>query len=192
MKIAVFASGFGSNFEALIEAQSNGSLPAGIALLVTDKPDCYAVERAKQHHIEIFAFKAKEYASKENYETVLVDLLKEKGIGLVVLAGYMRIVGDVLLTGYQGRILNIHPSLLPAFPGLHAIEKAYEYGVKVFGVTIHYVDQGVDTGRIIAQDCFKANGNESLEEIENRIHQLEHKLYPVVVRDIIEKLKKEI
>ena len=187
-KIAVFASGFGSNFEALIEATKSGRLKAGISLLVTDKSACYAVNRAMKNHIDVFAFDAREYASKEDYETAITDILIEKGVELIVLAGYMRLLGKVLLEKFSGKIVNIHPSLLPAFPGLHAIEKAYQYGVKVFGITIHYVDEGMDTGKIIAQDCFKTTGMETLEDIETQIHQLEHRLYPEVIQKIVEVL----
>ena len=185
-KIAIFASGFGSNFEALAEAVKENRLQAEIALLVTDKPHCYAVERAKNHQIEVHAFDPKAYSSKEEFETEIVNILQEKGIELIVLAGYMRLIGKVLLNAFSGKIINIHPSLLPAFPGLHAIEKAYEYGVKVFGITIHYVDEGMDTGRIITQTCFHTDGTETVEEIEARIHQLEHKHYPETIQQLID------
>ncbi|MDL2308745.1 phosphoribosylglycinamide formyltransferase [Bacteroidales bacterium OttesenSCG-928-B11] len=185
MKIAVFASGNGSNFEAIQQAIIEERLDAEIAMLVSDQPDCYAIERAKNHHIEIFSFFAKDYPAKEVYELEITRLLKEKNIELIVLAGYMRIIGPVLMSHFENRIINIHPSLLPAFPGLHAIDQAYQYGVKVFGVTIHYVDTGIDTGKIIAQDCFHVNEGETIEEVETRIHQLEHQLYPETIQKII-------
>lgn len=183
--IAVFASGFGSNFEAILEAVERGQLHANIALLVVDKPTCFAVERAHKHNVPVFAFNPKDYSSKEEYERLIVNQLEEYHIDLVALAGYMRLVGSVLLQHYEGRIINIHPALLPAFPGTHAIEKAYEYGVKIFGITIHYVDAGMDTGKIIAQDCFKMKEGESVDEVETRIHQLEHQLYPAVLEKIL-------
>lgn len=186
MKIAVFASGFGSNLEALIEAVRQETLQAEIELLVTDQPGCFAVERARKYNIDVFAFNAKVFSSKEEYEKKIVKELADKGIELIVLAGYMRIIGSTLLESFKGRIINIHPSLLPAFPGLHAIEKAYKYGVKVFGITIHHVDEGVDTGKIIAQDSFKIAGTESLEEVETLVHHLEHRLYPATIQKIIE------
>lgn len=185
-KIAVFASGFGSNFEAIIESTKEGKPALEIALLVSDKPDCFAVKRAQNHRIETFTFVPKGYARKEDYETIIADILTEKKVDLIVLAGYMRIVGKVLLDRFPGKIINIHPALLPAFPGIHAIEKAYNYGVKVFGVTVHYVDEGVDTGHIIAQDCFKISGKETLEEVEIRIHQIEHRLYPQVIHTLLD------
>ena len=187
-KIALFASGNGSNFEAIITAIEEGHLQAEIALLVVDKPQCYAVERAKNHHIEVFAFQPKTYPSKEAYEMKIAALLQQKGVELIVLAGYMRLIGSVLLSHFPKRIINIHPALLPAFQGLHAIEQAYNYGVKIFGITVHYVDAGIDSGEIIAQDCFHAEDGESLEAIEARIHTLEYKLYPIVIQQIISRL----
>lgn len=184
-KIAVFASGFGSNFEAIVESVIGGELIAEIVLLVSDKPDCFAVERALNHQIETFTFNPKEYSSRDDYETEIVALLADKKVDLIVLAGYMRLIGNVLLNKFAGKIINIHPALLPAFPGTHAIEDAYRYGVKVFGVTIHYVDEGVDTGKIIAQDCFKIEGHETIEEVENKIHHIEHRLYPDVIQKLL-------
>lgn len=181
-KIAVFASGFGSNFEVIANAAESGQLDAEIALLVTDHADCYAVERAHNHQVEVFAFNPKAYPSKAAFETEIVAQLQQRNVELIVLAGYMRLIGDVLLNTYPNKIINIHPALLPAFPGKHAIEQAYNYGVKVFGITIHYVDAGMDTGKIIAQSCFTANGDETLDEIETKIHALEHKLYPQVIQ----------
>ena len=181
-KIAVFASGFGSNFEVIAAATESGQIKAEIALLVTDHADCYAVERAHNHHVDVFAFNPKSYPSKAAFETEIVEQLRQRGVELIVLAGYMRLIGEVLLNAYPNKIINIHPALLPAFPGKHAIEQAYNYGVKVFGITIHYVDAGMDTGKIIAQACFTAKGDETLDEIETQIHALEHKLYPQVIQ----------
>ena len=184
-KIAIFASGSGTNFQAFIDAINHNILQAEIVLLVSDKPDCMAVERAKKHNINIFSFNPKTYPSKEVFEQEIVEILHQKEVDLIVLAGYMRLIGNVLLSAFEGKIVNIHPSLLPAFAGLHAIEKAWQHGVKVFGITIHYVDKGMDTGAIIDQDSFRIIGNETLEEIENKIHQLEHKLYPKTVQELL-------
>lgn len=184
-RIAVFASGFGSNFEIIATAVEKGELDAEIALLVTDHADCYAVERAHNHQIEVFSFNPKDYPSKAAFETAIASQLRQRNIDLIVLAGYMRLIGEVLLNAYPNQIINIHPALLPAFPGKHAIEQAYNYGVKVFGITIHYVDAGMDTGKIIAQSCFTAKGNETLDEIESKIHELEHKLYPKTLQKLV-------
>ena len=184
-KIAVFASGFGSNFQAIIEAVQQGTLQAEIALLVTDKPGCKAEERALTNHIDTFAFHAKTYESKQAYETAILEQLKAHDVDYLVLAGYMRYIGPVLLEAYPQKILNLHPALLPSFPGAHGIADAYRHGVKVFGITIHFVDEGVDTGQIIDQFAFHAEGHESLEEIEARIHQLEHQHYPATINQVI-------
>ncbi|MCL2290091.1 MAG: phosphoribosylglycinamide formyltransferase [Bacteroidetes bacterium] len=184
-KIAIFASGAGTNLQAIIDAIENGSLTAEIAALVTDKPDCFAVERARCHNIPVFSFIPKNYASKEEYEKEIAFFLIEKSVSLIVLAGYMRLIGEVLLSAFHNRIINIHPALLPAFPGKNGIQQAYDYGVKIFGVTVHYVDSGIDTGKIIAQECIKAEGNETLHEIEEKIHVIEHQLYPRVIKEIL-------
>jgi len=184
-KIALFASGNGSNFQAIVNKINEGELPAEIAALVTDKPDCFAVVRAQNLNIPIFAFTPKRYNCKEEYEKEIVGFLSDKDISLIVLAGYMRLVGSTLLTAYPNRIVNIHPALLPAFPGKNAIENAYNYGVKLFGVTVHYVDAGIDTGKIIAQECFHAKNTETLKDIEKKIHAIEHNLYSKVIKEIL-------
>lgn len=183
--IAVFASGFGSNFQALIEAAKNQSLQANIVLLVSDKPDCKAVERARDNGIDVFAFTSKHYESKSEYETAILKELQARNVEYVVLAGYMRYIGQVLLTHFPMRIINLHPALLPSFPGAHGIADAYNHGVKVFGITIHFVDEGVDTGRIIDQFAFHADGAETLDEVEARIHALEHAHYPETVNRVV-------
>lgn len=175
-RIAVFASGSGTNFEAIVTACERGELPAEVVLMVCDKPGARVVERAARHGVETFAFTPKSYASKADYEREIVARLDAAGVELVCLAGYMRILGDVLLGAYAGRIINIHPSLLPAFRGAHAIEQAFEYGVKVFGVTIHYVDAELDGGRIIAQRAFPYEGSD-VAELESKIHAVEYPLY---------------
>jgi phosphoribosylglycinamide formyltransferase-1 len=184
-KIAIFASGNGSNFQAIIDTVEKGDLQAQIVALVTDKPNCFAVERAHNHNIPVFSFSPANYASKREYEKEIAFYLIERNVSLLVLAGYMRLIGEVLLKAFHNRIINIHPALLPAFPGKNSIQQACQYGVKIFGVTVHFVDAGVDTGKIIDQECFKANGTESLTEIEHKIHDIEHKLYPKVIKSLL-------
>ena len=184
-KIAVFASGFGSNFQAIIEAVKSNNLQAEIALLVSDKPKCKAVERARENHIDTFTFVAKDYADKVAYETAIMEELRRRDVDYIVLAGYMRYIGEVLLTNYPMKIINLHPALLPSFPGAHGIADAYNHGVKVFGITIHFVDEGVDTGKIIDQFAFHAEGMETLDEIETHIHQLEHQYFPITINKVI-------
>jgi len=184
-KIAVFASGNGSNFQAIIDEIEKGNLNAEIATLVTDKPNCLAVERARKHNISVFPFEPNNYASKEAFEKEIAFYLIEKNVSLLVLAGYMRLIGSVLLSAFNNRIINIHPALLPAFPGKNGILQAYQYGVKIYGVTVHYVDSGIDTGKIIAQECFLSDGTETLPEIEQKIHAIEYQLYSRVIGEIL-------
>ena len=184
-KIAVFASGFGSNFQAIIEAVKQQTLNADIALLVSDNPSSKAVERASAAGIDAFTFCAKDYAGKAAYEQAILAELKARQVDYIVLAGYMRIIGKTLLEAYPMRIINLHPALLPSFPGAHGIADAYNYGVKVFGITIHFVDEGVDTGKIINQFAFHAEDNDTLETIETKIHQLEHQYFPLTINEVI-------
>jgi phosphoribosylglycinamide formyltransferase-1 len=184
--IAIFASGNGSNFEAIAQACANGRLKAQVVLLVCDNPGAYVVERAEKFGVPVFEFNPKDYASKAEYEAEIVRLLKENDVDLVCLAGYMRLVSKILLDEYEGKIINIHPSLLPAFKGLHAIEQAYEYGVKITGVTTHFVDKTMDGGEIIAQVAMATDGFD-LDELRSRMHVAEHELYIKT----IEKLLKE-
>lgn len=180
-KIAIFASGSGSNFEAIVQAADHGEIPGcEIVLCVCDKPGARVIERAENHGIPTLVFSAKDYACKRDFEAMIADRLDSLEVDLVCLAGYMRIVGTELLTRYDGKIINIHPALLPSFPGAHAIRDAFEYGVKVTGVTIHYVNETVDGGRIIAQSAVTYDGND-IDELETLIHATEHKLYPQVI-----------
>lgn len=182
--IAIFASGEGSNFEAIVIAAEQGLIPAEVVLLVCDKPQARVVERARKHGVECFAFDPKQYVSKAAYESEIVARLDEKRVELVCLAGYMRLVGEVLLTAYAGRIINIHPSLLPAFRGARAIKQALEAGVKVFGVTIHEVDASLDGGRILAQKAFEYEGSDQAE-LEQLIHTVEHPLYVKTIEKLL-------
>ena len=185
-RLAVFASGSGSNYEAIAKACSEGLIDAEVVLLVCDKPGAYVLERAKRYGTKCFAFNPKEYGSREAYETVLATMLDEHGVDFVCLAGYMRIVGRVLLERYERRIVNIHPSLLPSFKGAHAIQDAVDYGVKLFGVTTHFVDETLDGGRIIDQAGIVYEGSD-IEELTNLIHSIEHKLYVKTINKLINK-----
>lgn len=185
-RLAVFASGSGSNYEAIAKACSEGIIDAEVVLLVCDKPGAYVLERAKRYGTECFAFNPKEYGSREAYETVLATMLDERDVDFVCLAGYMRIVGKVLLERYERRIVNIHPSLLPSFKGAHAIQDAVDYGVKLFGVTTHFVDETLDGGRIIDQAGVVYEGSD-IEELTNIIHGIEHKLYVKTINKLINK-----
>lgn len=187
-QIAVFASGNGSNLQAIIDSINSGELECEIALVVINKPNAYAITRAKQANLKTLVIEQANYLNKLEYELVIVEELAKYQIDLIVLAGYMVIVGETLLKAYPQRIINIHPSLLPSFKGLNAIQQAYDYGVKVYGITIHYIDSGIDTGQIIQQASFYSD-SEDITVIETKIHQLEHQLYPSVIKHILEGVK---
>lgn len=186
-RIAVFASGTGSNFQALVEAQRNGLLGGGeIALLVCDKPQAAVVQRARRAGIDHFVFQPRDYASREDYERAIHEQLESRGVDLIVLAGYMRLLTSVLVGPYSGRMINIHPSLLPSFPGKNAIGQALEYGVKTTGITVHFVDSGMDTGPVIAQRAVEILPGDDEGSLAARIHAVEQQLYPKVVSWFVE------
>lgn len=173
-KIAVFASGSGTNFQTIAEL-----FP--VEFLFSDHRDAYALERAGKLGVLSHSFELKEFNSKADYEAAIVELLEQHQIDLVVLAGYMKIVSSTLLAVYKGRIINIHPAYLPEFPGAHGIEDAWNAGVSESGVTVHWVDEGVDTGQIIKQVRVPRLADDTLETFEARIHQAEYQLYPEVL-----------
>ena len=182
--LAVFASGTGTNFVAIAKACRDGILDARVAVMVCDKPGAAVVERAREMGVETFVFSPRDFASKACYEAEIVKLLDAKEIDLVCLAGYMRIVGETLLNAYEGRIINIHPSLLPSFKGAHAVEDAVAYGVKVYGITIHWVNADLDGGRIIAQRAFPYEGSDPADV--HRIGQkIEHELYIETIKKLL-------
>ena len=168
-KIAVFASGNGSNFQVIAE-----EFP--VEFVFSDHRDAYVLERAEKLGVLSYAFELKEFENKADYEAALVELLQEHQIDLVCLAGYMKIVGPTLLGTYEGRIINIHPAYLPEFPGAHGIEDAWNAGVDLSGVTIHWVDSGVDTGKINQQVRGKRLDEDTLERFEERINEAEYQL----------------
>ncbi|WP_336822194.1 phosphoribosylglycinamide formyltransferase [Sporosarcina sp. USHLN248] len=182
-KIAVFASGSGSNFEAIAQACRSGELLAEIVVVITDRPAAYVVERAKEMNIPVAAYEAKAFRSKEAFEKAIVERLTDDGVEWLVLAGYMRLIGPTLLNAFPSRIVNIHPSLLPAFPGKDAIGQAIAHGVKVTGVTVHLVDEGMDTGPILAQQAVAVVHND-LEKTAQSIHEVEHVLYKETLQQL--------
>lgn len=187
MKIAIFASGNGSNFEAIAQAIEKQDIQAEIAVLFCDQKSAFVLERAAKYQVPTVSFSPKDFPSKVDYENEIKRTMHEFDVELIVLAGYMRIVGLTLLEAFPKKIINLHPSLLPSFPGLHGIQDAFDYGVKVSGITIHYIDEGVDTGPIIAQATTEITAEDTLESLEEKIHQLEHYWYPKVLGEIIQK-----
>ncbi|OTN76681.1 phosphoribosylglycinamide formyltransferase [Enterococcus sp. 8G7_MSG3316] len=188
MRIAVFASGTGSNYRAIAEAAANGRLPqVELALVLSDRQDAPVLDKAAADGVLHRFVDPKGYETKADYETKLLRILEEQRIDLIVLAGYMRIIGPTLLHVYRGSIINIHPSLLPSFPGKSGIADAFDYGVKITGATVHYVDDGIDTGPIIAQEMIRITANDTLATVTEKIHQIEHQLYPAVLAELTEK-----
>ncbi len=188
LKIAVFASGYGSNFEAIAKACQSGELEAQVVLMVCDKPTARVNALADELGVERMTFSAKDYASKAEYEAEIVERCQTLGVELICLAGYMRLVGETLMGAYEGRMINIHPSLLPSFAGKDAVERAMEWGVKVYGATIHYVDSTLDGGKIIAQRAIPYEGD-SIDELMAMIHPLEHQLYIDTIKKLIKQTK---
>jgi len=186
LQLAVLASGRGSNFLSILKAIENGDLNARIAVLISDKENALALQKAREAGIPAFYINPKLYTNREAYETEIVKQLQSLHIDLVVLAGYMRLVGKVLLASYPHKIINIHPALLPAFPGLHAQRQAVDYGVKFSGCTVHFVDAGMDTGAIIAQSVVPVNADDTEDMLAERILVEEHKLYPQVLQWLAE------
>jgi len=190
--IAVFASGNGSNLGALIRAVESGELHAQIKLVVSDNPEAYCLERARKARLSCFMFYPHMYPSKAVYEELILRQLRELNVEYIVLAGYMRLIGPTLLAAFPERIINIHPSLLPAFPGKDAIGQALAAGVPRTGVTIHYVDEGMDAGPIIAQRPVAIDPGETRESLAEKIHAVEHELYPRVLQEIFTKRRESL
>ncbi|WP_079525823.1 phosphoribosylglycinamide formyltransferase [Halobacillus hunanensis] len=184
INLAIFASGTGSNFDAIMDAIESGELEARVSLLVSDRIDAGVIEKAQRRQIDTVVFNPKSFANKEAFEKALLHDCKDRGVEWIVLAGYMRLIGPTLLTAYEHRILNIHPSLLPAFPGKDAIGQAFDSQVKVTGVTVHYVDDGMDTGPIIDQEAVRIHEQDTKEDIKQKIQAVEHELYPRVIQSL--------
>lgn len=181
--IAVFASGYGSNLQALIDYQKKHGFGNGkIVLVFSNNADAFALERAKKHEIGAKTFSPQSYGSRKEYDDAIGIMLDQNRIDLIVLAGYMLLLGPTLINKYKNRIINIHPALLPSFKGTHGIKDAFDYGVKVTGVTVHFVDEGLDSGPIILQEAVRIGQGETIEEIEENIHAAEHKIYPLAVK----------
>jgi phosphoribosylglycinamide formyltransferase-1 len=175
---AVFASGRGSNLGAIIEAIKNKKISANLALVVSDRPGALALEIAKKAGVPTALFDRQEFTDRKSFEDAIIARLQEAGIDFIVLAGYMRILSPQFVQTYRNKIINIHPSLLPAFKGAHAIRDAFAAGVKETGVTVHFVDEEIDNGDIIAQEAVAVLPQDTLDSLEAKIHSVEHKIYP--------------
>jgi len=192
MNIAVLCSGSGTNLQAIIDKISSGYIPARIALVVSDKADAFALERAKKAGIDTLVVDKKNFKSRDDLDKKISGELKAKKVGLVVLAGFMRLLGPDFICEYRNRIINVHPALLPSFKGTHGIKDALEHGVKVTGITVHFVDEKLDNGPVIAQAAVEIKDGDTEESLLERIHKEEHRLYPEVVKLFVQgKLKIE-
>ncbi|WP_010013447.1 phosphoribosylglycinamide formyltransferase, partial [Loigolactobacillus coryniformis] len=188
-KLAIFASGNGSNFEALVTGIQQQKLAAQVVLLVCDQPTAPVIQRAQRLKIPVWTAEFKQFADKAAFETTILAQLRQHEVELILLAGYMRIIGPTLLQAYPQRIINIHPALLPKFPGRHGIEDAFAAGVTETGVTIHYVDAGVDSGPIIQQAMVPVKSQDTLASLSRRIHRTEHRLY---LQSLVKNIRREI
>jgi phosphoribosylglycinamide formyltransferase-1 len=184
-KIAVFASGNGSNFQTIAEKVQSGAIPAELVLLFSDHREAYVLQRAGALGVPSAAIELRECTNKVDYEETVLAILREYKVDYIVLAGYMKIVGATLLDAFPNKIVNIHPALLPSFPGAHGIEDAWKAGVAVTGVTVHFIDSGVDTGPIIAQEEVVRTKEDTIDSLEEKIHAVEHILYPRVLAEIL-------
>jgi len=182
VNIAVFCSGNGTNFQAIVDSCKKGLINADVALMVCDNQDAYALKRAKEENIKTLLLSVKDFSSKDVFEARIIEELEKEKIELICLAGYMRILGKYFVERYRNRIINIHPALLPSFKGNKAIDEAWDYGVKLTGITIHFVNEDMDAGPIILQEPIKIEENDTRQTLEEKIHNLEHKLYPEAIR----------
>jgi phosphoribosylglycinamide formyltransferase-1 len=186
--LAVFASGRGSNFIAIAKAIRSGKLKrANLALLLSDNPNAPVIAEARKLKVKVLLVDPAVFSVKQDFEAEVAKHLKENKIGLIVLAGFMRILSRNFVRAYKNKIINIHPSLLPSFKGKEGIRDAYEYGVKVTGVTVHFVDEKMDHGPIITQKEVKVEGKDTLVSLEYKMHKVEHKLYPEAIKLFIDR-----
>jgi phosphoribosylglycinamide formyltransferase-1 len=182
LRVAVLVSGRGSNLEAILRATGDPGFPARVVLVVSDRERAPALEHAKRYGVPSVFLNPKDFGDREAFDAALSRRLGDEGVGLICLAGFMRILGRAFVQTWAGRIMNVHPSLLPAFAGLHAQRQALTSGVKVSGATVHFVDEGVDTGPIIVQASVPVEPDDSEETLAARILVEEHRLYPLAIR----------
>ena len=182
IRLGVLASGQGSNLQAIIDACANGKIDATVAVVISDHEDAFALERARQKDVPAHFLDPGGYPDKAGYEQEIVDILRQRRVDLVCLAGYMRVLSSVVLDAFPQRIMNIHPALLPAFPGLHGQKQAWDYGVKYSGCTVHFVDQGIDTGPIIIQAAVPVLDGDTADDLAARILEQEHVIFPEAIQ----------
>jgi len=182
LRVGVLASGRGSNLQALLDAGSRPDYPARVVVVVSDREDARALARARAAGVSSLFVNPKDHGDRPAYDAVLTKTLEHHEVGLVCLAGFLRILSPVFVRAWQGRLMNVHPSLLPAFPGLHAQRQALDHGVRIAGATVHFVDEGVDTGPIVLQAAVPVEATDTEETLAARILIEEHRVYPEAVR----------
>ncbi len=182
LTIGVLASGSGTNLQAIIDATEAGRIDADIRAVISDVPEARALDRARKHGIPAIAIERKQFVSKSDFENEIVSALKGHGVELVCLAGYMRIIGKTVLSTFPGRIINIHPALLPSFPGLEGQRQTFDYGAKVAGCSAHFVDELTDHGPIIKQAAVEVREDDTVETLKERILTEEHRIYPEAIQ----------
>jgi len=182
VNLGVLVSGSGSNLQSIIDHIEKGSLPAKIVILVSNNPSAFALERAKKHGIPAAVIGQAGFANREDYDRKVVETLNARGVELVVLAGFMRVLSPFFLRSFPMRVMNIHPALLPSFPGTHGQKQAFDYGVKFSGCSVHFADEGVDTGPIIIQAVVPVYDADTEETLSGRILREEHRIYPQAIR----------
>ena len=182
INLAVLVSGNGSNLQAIIDQIEAGKINARIVCVVSNNPDAFAITRASQHHIPVIVHENRGFANRREYDAALVKILQSHEVKLIILAGFMRILSEVMVSAFPNAIINIHPALLPAFPGLHAQQQAIDYGVRFSGCTVHFVDCGTDTGPIILQSIVPVEQDDTEETLSVRIQKEEHRTFPEAVK----------
>jgi phosphoribosylglycinamide formyltransferase 1 len=182
LKLGILISGNGSNLQSIIDHIEKGSLKATIKIVISNNPDAYGLTRAKKHGIPVVVLKNGDFKNKEDFDLELIRILKNNSVDLVILAGFMRVLTPALLKAFPQKIMNIHPALLPSFPGIHGQKQALEYGVKLSGCTVHFVDEGVDTGPIIIQSAVPVHNDDTEETLAARILKEEHRIYPQAIQ----------
>jgi len=182
LKLGVLISGNGSNLQSIVDHIEEGSLKAIIKIVISNNPEAYGITRAKKHGIPVVVLKNGDFKNKEAFDLELIRNLKNNYVDMVILAGFMRIITPALLNAFPQKIMNIHPALLPSFPGIHGQKQALDYGVKLSGCTVHFVDEGVDTGPIIIQSAVQVFDDDTEETLAERILKEEHKIYPQAIQ----------
>jgi phosphoribosylglycinamide formyltransferase-1 len=184
-RLGVLISGRGSNLQAILDAIADGRLAASVAIVISNRVDAPGLRRAHEAHVDALALPVRDYADRQAYDRAIVDVLRARGVDLVCLAGFMRLVGNELLAAFPNRILNIHPSLLPSFPGLDAQRQALEHGVRISGATVHFVTAELDGGPIVAQAAVPVLDDDTVESLSARILVEEHRLYPAAIAQVL-------